>query len=346
MTKRERGIAALNLEMTDRVYRMEYSVLGHSELIKKVTGRNIVDRDAQLEFMDAWDMCMQWSTLIYKDCFGKYATSMGHAAYAENGSDLDYNVHEAFCSEDEVFAFDPMEQLPHYDESELIKRFEDDVKGSQAYWGDCVTMTGTYITAMSGLIDLLGWNMLLSCAGEDPNAFGALTDRYTQWMEQFFRAMAKADIPVVMVHDDIVWTSGAFMQPSWYRKHIFPAYERFFDILRKGGKKIIYTSDGTYTEFIDDIAACGMDMFVLEPTTDMEYIAKRYGKTHGFVGNADTRILYYGDKEDIRKEVMRCMNIGRDCPGFIMAVGNHIPPNTPIDSCLWYDEFCKEYGRR
>jgi uroporphyrinogen-III decarboxylase len=86
--------------------------------------------------------------------------------------------------------------------------------------------------------------------------------------------------------------------------------------------------------------------FVLEPLTDMAYIAEKYGRTHSFIGNADTGILLYGSRDDIYREVKRCMDIGKKCPGFIMAVGNHIPPNTPVDSCLWYDEFCKQLGKR
>ena len=346
MTNKDYGLAALNLQMTDRVYRMEYSVFGHDELIKRVTGRKQADPEALKAFMRAWDLCMQWNTAIYADDLGPYVTKMGHAAFAANGTDFTKETSCPFEDEDEVFAFNPLEQLPRYELDALVKRLNDSYDAQNAWSPDTVNMTGTYISAMSGLIEMLGWDLLLLCAGVDPEKLGELTDRYTKWMDQYFIALAQSKTPVVMVHDDIVWTEGPFMRPEWYRKHIFPAYERYFSILHAAGKKILYTSDGNYTAFIDDVAACGMDMFVLEPTTDMAYIAKKYGKTHGFVGNADTRVLLLGTKEDIRREVRRCMDIGRDCPGFIMAVGNHIPANTPVDNCLWYDEFCKEYGRR
>jgi uroporphyrinogen-III decarboxylase len=75
----------------------------------------------------------------------------------------------------------------------------------------------------------------------------------------------------------------------------------------------------------------------MEPTTDMGAIAEKYGKTHVIVGNADTRVLLYGTKAAIETEVKRCLDIGRDCPGFILAVGNHIPPNTPVENALFYD---------
>jgi uroporphyrinogen-III decarboxylase len=109
---------------------------------------------------------------------------------------------------------------------------------------------------------------------------------------------------------------------------------------------VLFTSDGDYTVFIDDVAKTGVHGFVMEPTTDMDYIAKRYGKTHVFVGNADTQVLLYGTKDQIRTEVERCMAIGKQCPGFFMAVGNHIPPNTPVENAIYYNEVYNELGLR
>ena len=86
--------------------------------------------------------------------------------------------------------------------------------------------------------------------------------------------------------------------------------------------------------------------FVLEPTTDMAYIAERYGHSHFFIGNADTRILLSGSKAAIRAEVERCMAIGKDKPGFFLAVGNHIPANTPVEACLYYNEVYEELSVR
>jgi uroporphyrinogen-III decarboxylase len=108
----------------------------------------------------------------------------------------------------------------------------------------------------------------------------------------------------------------------------------------------MFCSDGNFTEFIDDLVDAGVHGFVLEPLTDMGLIAERYGRTHVFVGNADTRILLGGTREQIRAEVERCIAIGKGCPGFFMAVGNHIPPNTPVDSCLYYNDVYEELSRR
>ena len=165
-------------------------------------------------------------------------------------------------------------------------------------------------------------------------------------MGDYFKALAESDVPVVMIHDDIVWTEGAFIHPDWYRRYVFPNYKKMFKPILESGKKIIYTSDGDYTEFISDIADCGVNCFVLEPLTDMQAVADKYGSTHSFIGNADTRILLYGTREDIYNEVKRCMDTGKKCPGFIMAVGNHIPANTPVDNCLYYNDFYMQMRKR
>jgi uroporphyrinogen-III decarboxylase len=207
-------------------------------------------------------------------------------------------------------------------------------------------MTGIYISMVSGLIDLLGWDMLLLAAGTDPDRFGEMANRYSQWVQQYFDALAEADVPMVMIHDDLVWTSGPFVHPDWYRQYVFPNLKRQIQPLLDSGKRVAFTCDGDYTLFIDDIAKLGVHGFVMEPCTDMAYIAEKYGQSHFFIGNADVRVLMTNDREKIRAEVQRCMDIGKHCPGFFLAVGNHIPANTPVDACLYYNEVYQELGRR
>ena len=351
----EDGLAALNLQMPRRVPRTEYSAEFHWPLIRTVTGIEVTGQSpddlkdkAVQAFVRAWDYDLFWHTLIHKDDLGGYHTDMGHARYAEEGVDFRPVETDQVVFEDpeQVLSFDPVQTLPAHDPGELVRRFEQHYRTNCLERPTGVNMTGIYITLVSGLIDLLGWDMLLLAAGTDPARFGRLADRYAEWMQTHFDALAESSVPVVMVHDDIVWTSGAFMHPDWYRRHVFPNYRKYLTPLREAGKKILFTSDGNYTDFIDDLVACGVHGLVMEPTTDMAYVARRYGRTHVFIGNADTRILLSGTRDQIRAEVQRCMNIGKECPGFFMAVGNHIPPNTPVANALYYNQVYEELSTR
>ena len=125
-----------------------------------------------------------------------------------------------------------------------------------------------------------------------------------------------------------------------------PNYRKLYAPLIESGKKVIFVSDGNYTEFIDDIAATGISGFFFEPLTDLEYITEHYGQTHIIIGNADTRILLMGTREDIRREVERCIELGRSCPGYFMSVTNMIPANTPVENALYYNEVYEELSHR
>jgi hypothetical protein len=347
------GISAIRLEMPPRVPRTEYSAEMHWPLIEAVTGIR-VDGDstdelrgrAVGEFKRRWNYDFEWSTLTDGNIFGGMRTRMGHAEYAMNGADFSDVVTCPFKEPEDVLAFDPWAAFGPRDKKELTGQYERHYRQNREALPDAVNMTGIYVTCVSGLIDLFGWDMLLTAAGVDPRGFGAVTNRYASWIQQYYDALAEADVPVVMVHDDIVWSSGAFLHPDWYRAFVFPNYRKYFAPLKESGKRILFTSDGNYTQFIDDIAACGVHGFAMEPSTDMRHIAEKYGRTHCFIGNADTRILLRGDRDAIRAEVKRCMDIGKPCPGFFMAVGNHIPPNTPVESALYYNEVYEEMSRR
>jgi hypothetical protein len=347
------GWAAINLEMPKRIPHTEYSIESHWRLVTLVTGIEVgphssdaVKDQARLAFMRAWNYDFFWTTLIGRKEFGDCCTDMGHAEYAEGGVDRRDTVSCPFTDVEEVLSFDPWEKLGARDKKELTRRFEEHYRSQCAAHDFGVNMTGVYVTLISGFIDLFGWDMLLLAAGTDPGRFGELANRYTSWIQQYFDALAAANVPVVMIHDDMVWTAGAIFRPSWYRQYVFPNYKRYFAPLRDSGKKIMWTSDGNYTEFIDDIAAAGVHGFVLEPLTDMGYIVEKYGQTHAIIGNAETRVLLSGSKADIRAEVERCIKLGRDCPGYFLAVGNHIPANTPVESCLYYNEVYEELSRR
>lgn len=347
------GWAAINLEMPARVPRTEYSAAKHWELVRKVTGIKVdekssydIQRRAGNEFIKAWNFDFIWSTAIHKSIFNDICTNMGHAVYASGGVDYNNNIQCPFKEPEEVLNFDPWSVYGKRDTDEIINIFERSYKNNVENYPEAVNMTGIYVTCISGLIDIFGWEMLLIAAGADPVKFGDMTNRYASWIMQYFEALSQSNVPVVMIHDDMVWTSGNIFAPEWYRKYVFPNYKKYFTPLIESGKKIMFTSDGNYTQFIDDIAETGVHGFVMEPTTDMAYIAQKYGKTHAFVGNADTRILLSGTKEQIYNEVKRCMDIGKNCPGFFMAVGNHIPANTPVDNALYYNDVYESLCRR
>jgi hypothetical protein len=343
----------LNLEFTERVGRTEYC--DHPDLIKHITGFDPLSKDineavqANRRFFEWVPYDFIWSTNdgpIGWDSLGR-TTNMGHAAYTRGGDDYKQPDPCPFKSAEDVLNFDAVKEYGFPDIEKRALFFKESIENFQKVYPDVLITGGYYKTIVSGCIASFGWDMFLEAVGTNPERFGEyVLEGFFNLSMANFSAWAKVKPFAFICHDDMVWSKGAIFNPDWYRKYIFPRYKKLWNVLRDKGIKVLFCSDGNFTEFVDDIANCGADGFIFEPLTDLDYVVKKYGNSHVIVGNADCRILTFGTKQDIEKEVKRCMDTAKKCPGFIMAVGNHIPSNVPIENALYYFEAVRKYGKR
>lgn len=348
------GWAAINLEMPDRVPRFEPSAAEyHWDLIHAVTGLRLTEDNSAGEklrgtqaFVRAWDYGIYFSSLVNPVDLNARRTFLGNADYAADGRSFEDNRSCPFTSVEEVLAFDPWETYGARDPVDLVRRFDDHIRTQNQLFPDTVNTTGIYITMMSGLLTVFGWEWLLLAAGTDPRAFGDLMNRYAAWIGQYYEAVAQSEAQVIYSHDDMVWVNGPFIHPEWYRTFIFPNLKRLWSPLRDCGKKILFVCDGDYTSFLEDIAACGNHGFWFEIFTDLDAVCERFGRTHFIIGNGDCRVLTFGSRDAIRAEVERCMRAGKGCPGYFMGISGHIPANVPVENALYYDEVYRELRRR
>jgi hypothetical protein len=144
------------------------------------------------------------------------------------------------------------------------------------------------------------------------------------------RAWAATAAPVIIQHDDFVWTAGAFMHPEIYRTVIIPRYAELWKPLHAAGKKVLFCSDGAWTEFAQEIVDAGADGLIFEPCNDFAFMAERFGGSHCLVGSCvDCRDLTFGLWGKAERDMKRTFELLEKCRGAIVAVGNHLPANIP-----------------
>ena len=355
----ERALAALRLEMPEAIPHCEY--VSNRNLIFEMTGLDIDAKsgkkitvmgeeyfeEVHLAFKKFYEMTDQdffWHSeeLPLK---GR-TTSMGHAEFLEGGTDFNDNIFCPFKTADDVLNFDPVAEYGLPDVDECVKKFQGTLDFNRKEFPMGLWPGGYYHTLFSACITAFGWEMFLSSAPLDEERFDRVLEGFYERTRQYYNAWVKTDIEFFICHDDIVWTRGAVFHPDWYREHIFPRYKKLWAILKESDIKVLFCSDGNFTEFVDDLAEAGADGFIFEPCTDLELIASKYGKTHVMIGNVDCRNLTFGTRQDIYNDVKRCADIGKDCPGYFFSVGNHIPSNVPPENAIYYFELIKELGKR
>lgn len=340
----ERGWSAIHLKMPDRIPHTEY--ISHRQFIMKVTHLDLDDPNqsgqAGPALARALDLDFIWST--YGRDWGMPRADMGRVKFYEN--EVPWPASYPFKTVEEVLAFDPLSavNLPTLDElaADVKRAYED----GQAAYPDAVFPGGFYNTVFTWNILTFGWELFMAAAVTDPERFDRIMEAFTEISMMVVRAHVKAQVPVFLCHDDMVLAGGTVFSPAWMRRNIFPRFKRLWQPLKEAGIKVLFCSDGNFSEYIDDVAEAGAEGFVFEPLTSLEYAVQRYGKTHVIIGNADSRILQDGTPEEIRAEVKRCTDLGRDCPGYFFSVGNHIPYTVPLSNVECCFDALAEYGRR
>jgi hypothetical protein len=274
------------------------------------------------------------------------ATDMGHAEYAEHGSDLRQPKRCPFATAEEVWAFDPAAEYGLPDFGEQVKAYEQAYRATAEQYPEQLNTGGYYKTIVSGTIQSFGWEMLLIAAAE-PEKMEKVFDRFFRFTLHHMKAWAETSAPVIIQHDDFVWTEGPFMDPEIYRKVIIPRYAELWKPLHAAGKKVLFCSDGTFTMFVDDLVRAGADGFIFEPTNDFGWMVDRVGATHCLVGSyADCRDMAFRSWDVVKETVDRTLSKARQCKGLVLAVGNHIPANVPDEMLDLYLKYVSTHWGR
>lgn len=350
---KERALKAMNLESTDRVPCQEW--IDHPAFIKKVTGIDPFEypTEAVVKLLKVLDI--DWYVGIPEKSrkFEGNETSKTEdgVKYTEWGfTGSQWEEEHVFADEEDVLSYNPFEDIAGrvriVTEKYRRDRINDCLKG-QPLAGDSTLVTGLYYTTLfQSFILAFGWELFLITARLEPERFKKTIELFTEFSIHNVNEWLKEDIDVMFCHDDLSLSRGLVFPKEWYIENIFPSYERIFDPIRKAGKKIIFVSDGNYTELIDDIFAAGADGLIIDNYVDMGPVLDKYGSGKIICGNVDSRILTAGTMDDVRKEVKRCMDLGKQYPGYFIRAAGDLPHNIPLENIECYFDSCKELGQR
>jgi len=252
-----------------------------------------------------------------------------------------------FHDVEEVLRYDPLENDPQLDlvTEERARDWRRGILETQRAMGDAALISGIYYTTLFQYgIMAFGWPLFLTAAAAEPERFQRVLEGFAEVSRRNLAAWAEHDPPLVLIHDDIAMQSGLVFRPEWYRRRLFPLYERILEpLFARPGIRVCFVSDGDYTPVLADLAALGFHGFFVNPNMDLDTIARAHGRDRFLVGNADTAALTFGTADDVRREVARCFEQARPCVGhFIKAMGD-LPHNIPLDNIRAYFDACREH---
>ena len=346
---RQLALDTIWLKPTPRLAHTDYSLNYHTKYVKRLTGLEQSDPNCTRRLYDAWGIDFLFGTNDgLHGNWGQHgrATDMGHAEYAEGGTDMRQPQPSPFKTPEDVWAFDAVAEygLPDFDAQ--VAAYEKAVQDARANLPDQLSTGGYYKTIVSGAIAAFGWEMLLMAAS-NPAKLEPVLDSIFRFTLHHMKAWAETSAEVIIQHDDFVWTAGAFMRPDIYRQVIIPRFAELWKPLHAAGKKVLFCSDGNLMEFAEDVVEAGADGLIFEPCNEFESMVERFGRSTVLVGSCvDCRDMAFRPWDRVRETMDRSFALAKRCKGMIFAVGNHIPANVPDEMMDLYINYLKAHWAR
>lgn len=166
--------------------------------------------------------------------------------------------------------------------------------------------------------------------------------------------MAKAAVkeklcPLFFIGDDIAYKQRLMFPPDFLRKTFIVALKNMCKILKEGGIKVIFHSDGNVMEILDDMISAGINgLNPIEPIAGMDigYLKRKYYRKLILVGNVDcSQILPLGTREEVIEASKECIRQASKGGGHFIGSSSEITPSTPVGNIIAFYETCREYGK-
>jgi uroporphyrinogen-III decarboxylase len=164
----------------------------------------------------------------------------------------------------------------------------------------------------------------------------------------FAEAMIEAGVDVLFVTDDYADNHGPFIDRRLLRECELPNLRKIVEICHRQDIPVLKHSDGNLYPILDDLCNTGIDgLHPIEPgPMDLADVKARYGGRICLLGNVDCKfVLPYGNEEEVRKDVRRCIDAAAKGGGFILASSNSIHSNVKVENVYTMADEARKYGK-
>jgi len=174
--------------------------------------------------------------------------------------------------------------------------------------------------------------------GELRTVMDALLSIYRVWAQR----AAEAGADGVWAGDDLGTQRSLFMSPPIFRDIYAPYYRLLAECLHGSGLDFWLHTCGNVTELMPDLIEIGVDAIhpIQVGTMDDDAIAREFrGRIAFWIGMDVQQLLPFGTTEEVREGcVARMKTFHRREGGLILAAGNAIMPETPLENIRAYLE--------
>ena len=179
-----------------------------------------------------------------------------------------------------------------------------------------------------------------------PDAVEALINYYTNIAIEYGKYAIDEGADAIQLCVDYGNQNGPWMSPAMFRRFVKPALERHADAFKKKGAFVVLHSDGYIMPLLKDVVDAGINAYQgIDAIAGMSLkkVKEEFGSKICLVGNVDPRIIEFGTKEEVEKEVDRCLKEGGK-EGYILSASANISVNTNAENFVHMVNYAKRKG--
>lgn len=209
---------------------------------------------------------------------------------------------------------------------------------------------GSIIECSECLTRLIGQENTLFWMGMYPDELGECINK----IGQFYLDCTKAQIEAAngLLDGFVIWGDVAFKQtmlfdPEYWRKYFKPWVKAMIDECHKHKLPVIYHGCGNVSLIFEDFIGMGLDAYnPLEVKADMDAIKLKriYKNKIGYCGNNDIQIWETGDRELIKREILKKLNVAKQ-GGYIFQSDHSVSSAVSGQTYDFIVNLVRQYGQ-
>lgn len=352
MTSRERVLAALAHQPTDRVPRLLYEeAIGYTPFIGQLLRERCAPKTPRDYFgMDITSVALQPTTLP-RDRFAGWFGAESDAALASGQVD-EWGV---WWRGGDLYHFAHVESPLHGMQD--FARFKEypwpDLDQPYRYAGlrervETLHQQGLAVAAFAGSVFEQSWYIrgmedLMMDLAAAPEVADYFFEHSAALQQRAAAEFARAGVDIIITGDDIAGQNGMLMSIETWREFLKPRLAATVQAVKRANPaaKVFYHSCGNVEPAIPDLIEAGIDILnpVQPECMEPAAIKRKYGDRLSFWGTVSVqRTMPFGTPDEVRAEVRaRIRDVGRG-GGLILAPAHVLGPETPWENIVAFFE--------
>ena len=186
----------------------------------------------------------------------------------------------------------------------------------------------------SGAFYSMGADGLGFALFDNPKLLETVLDRYAEHNIELMEIYNNIGLDFVITYDNICYNNGPIISPKAFREFFIPREKKVAESCKLPWACHM---DGNITKIVDDLLTLGMNALhpieATNPQTNLKEMKEKYGDRVCLWGNIDINyVLMEGTKEEVEKEVLRCLEEGSPNGGYIIGSSNCLAEYLNMDN--------------